>query len=186
MEIVRTVFQNAESRDGSGVGPKLVIVLDMGREMGMNTADIPGLVQKMEMALPGIFPDEDSPYLHTCGGLSTGVEVHSFRDEIKRGTDIPHLLEHVLLHLLSRRTNHCSAYCGQRATDLERGIATHYYLVVDCPSRIEGIVAADLAYNFVTSWIGNNEPIIDPAAYLDGIRATLEPMVGFIPNNAHT
>lgn len=155
----------------------MILVVDMERHIDMCTADISHLAEMMEYALPGIFPDEDSPVSHSCGGKGTDVEKHTFREEIERGTTIPHLLEHVVLHLLSRRTNHCSAYCGQRSTDFEQGIHTHYYLVMDYPSKVEAIVAADLGFQLVSSWIEGRAATIDPDVVMSGVCEMIRPMI---------
>ncbi len=143
----------------------------------VSTTDIPFLVEKMEAALPNIFPAEDSPFAHVCGGADTGISEHSFREEIERGTDIPHLLEHVLLHLLSRRMSACCAYCGQRGTDLESGVTSHFYLVLDCPSQLEAVVAVELGFDLVRSWLDGRTVTIDSASFVAGICGLLEPMV---------
>lgn len=178
MKIIRTIFQDAKyGNNSSKEAPKFIIVLDMEDQSMLSTADIPNLPDKMEAALPGIFPNENSKFIHSCGGYGTGIEAHSFREELERGTDIPHLLEHVLLHLLSRRLNSCSGYCGQRSADIERGISTHYYLVMDYPSKIEAIVAVDLGFQLINAWIEGRTITIDPASLISGIREIIEPMV---------
>jgi len=178
LKIIRTIFQDFPSRlDADDKSPKFILVLDMEDQLELSTKDIPNLAQKLEIALPGIFPDESSPLSHSCGGKGTDVEKHTFREEIENGINIPHLMEHVMLHLLSRRCNHCSAYCGQRSVDLDQGIETHYYLVMDYPSKLEAIVAADLAFQIVSAWIEDRTVTIDPAVVLDGIRQMIEPMV---------
>lgn len=175
LKIIRTVFQDPHPSDSSAA-PRFVLVVDMQDHAGVSTSDIPDLIDKMQQALPGIFPDDASPYVHSCGG-GAGSPEHPFRDEIERGTDIPHLLEHVLLHLLSRRHPACSAFCGQRSIDLEQGITTHHYLVMDYPSKLEAIVAADLGFELVRAWVEGRTVSIDSATVLDGIRALIEPMV---------
>lgn len=178
LRIIRTVFQDVEPRgDHEETKPKCILVLDMENEMELSTSEIPDLVRKMEFALPGIFPDDDSPLVHSCGGLGTDVEKHSFREEIERGTTIPHLLEHVIIYLLSRRSNYCSAYCGQRSVDLDQGITTHYYLVMDYTSKLEAVVAVDLGFQLISAWVEGRAVAIDPAEVLDGLRQIIEPMV---------
>ncbi|MBI2842307.1 MAG: hypothetical protein HYX78_02800 [Armatimonadetes bacterium] len=178
LKIIRTIFQDCESRhDPSVVQPKFVLVLDMEDKNHITSADIPNIREKMEMALPGIFPDEDSPLVHSCGGRGTDIEKHSFYEEIEQGTNIPHLLEHVIIHLMSRRSNQCSAYCGQRSVDLENGVSTHYYLVMDYPSKLEAVIAADLAFQLVSAWTEGRTVTIDPVTVLEGIRGIIEPMV---------
>lgn len=145
--------------------------------MSLSTSDIPDLAQKMEESLPGIFPHESSHLSHNCGGGHSGIEEHSFREEIEEGTNIPHLLEHILLHLLSRRSNYCAAFCGQRSVDIERGITTHYYLVVDCPSKIEAVVAAELGFYLLEAWIEGRTAVIDGPAVLMEIHNVIKPMV---------
>ena len=176
-KIIRTVFQDHDPAKPADGSHRLILVIDMEKRSHVSTSDIPCLTEKMEAALPGIFPAEDSPFAHVCGGADTAVSEHPFREEIARGTDIPHLLEHVLLHLLSRRMTACSAYCGQRSTDLERGITSHYYLVLDCPSKLEAVVAVDLGFKLVNSWLDGRTVTIDPASFVAAIRGLLEPMV---------
>jgi hypothetical protein len=149
----------------------------MEEQIEMSTSEIPTLPNMMEIALPGIFPDDDSPLLHSCGGEGTDVEKHTFREEIEQGTTIAHLMEHIVLYLLSRRTNHASAYCGQRSADLELGINTHYYLVMDYPSKVEAVVAADLAFQLVSSWVQGRAVTIDPDVVLEGVCQMIGPMV---------
>ena len=178
MRIIRTVFQDVESRfDETEHLPKMILVLDMEDQMDMCTSSVPKLALMMETALPDIFPDDDSPLAHSCGGEGTDVEKHTFREEIEQGTSIPHLLEHVILYLLSRRTNHCTAYCGQRAIDLEQGINTHYYLVIDYPSKVEAVVAADLGFQLVSSWVEGRAAEIDPDVVLEGVSNMISQMV---------
>ncbi|MEN6520410.1 MAG: hypothetical protein ABFD46_04565 [Armatimonadota bacterium] len=178
LKIIRIVFQDIQPRfDPTGQPPKCVLVLDMEDQKGLCTNDVPCIAEKLEKALPGIFPDENSPVDHSCGGRGSDVEKHSFREEIERGTNIPHLLEHVLIYLLSRRSNHCAAYCGQRSVDLEQGIDTHYYLVMECPSELEAVVAIDLGFQIVSALINGSTMVIDPVKVLDGIQRALEPMV---------
>lgn len=169
MKIIRTVLQ------GEG---KFTLVIDMQGKAALSTADMPGLASKMAAALPGIFPDTASPIVHTCGGGPAGGSEHPFREELERGMSIPHLLEHVLLHLLSRRTLCCSAFCGQRSADIERGITTHYYLVLDCPSELEAVVAVEIAFGLVSAWIEGRTVTVDSHAVLDRLRQTIAPMVG--------
>lgn len=176
MKILRTVFQDVKPGNSSArEAPKFILVLDMEDQVGLSTADILDLPKKMELALPGVFPDEDSRFIHSCGGCESDVEEHPLREEIERGTNIPHLLEHVLLHLLSRRLNPCSGYCGQRSADIERGICSHFYLVMDYPSKLEAIVAADLGFRLVSAWIEGKT--IDPASVLTGIHEAIEQMI---------
>lgn len=178
LKIIRTVFQDFDPEDRFGQsGRKFILVIDMETQAELSTTDIPNLPAKMETALPGVFPGSDSPLAHTCGGRGTEVEEHAFREEIARGTSIPHLLEHVLLHLLSRRSNSCAAYCGQRSIDLQRGITTQYYIVLDYPSKVEAVIAADLAFNLISAWVEGRTVTIDPAAILEGVQDILRPMV---------
>lgn len=176
LKIIRTVFQDSESASKPGQ-LQFILIIDMENEIDLSTKDIEGLAVKMETALPGIFPDESSPFAHNCGGGKSGIDEHSFREEIDNGTSIAHLLEHVLLHLLSRRSYSCSAFCGQRSIDIERGINTHYYLVLDCPSKIEAIVAAELGLNLVLSWIKGESAMIDAVAVFAGIQDMIGPMI---------
>lgn len=175
LKIIRTIFQDEHSQDESS--PKFVLVLDMQDEARLTTSHIQDLPAKMERALPGIFPDASSPYVHSCGGGTTGVPEHSFREEVERGTDLPHLMEHVLLHLLSRRMPACSAFCGQRSIDLENGITTHYYIVMDYPSKLGAVVAAELALELVSAWVEGRTVNIDATAVLTKVRGLLEPML---------
>lgn len=178
LKVIRTLFQDFQSRlDSTEHSPKLILVLDMEGQIDLSTNDIPDLASKLELALPGIFPDDSSPVAHSCGGNGSGIEKHTFREEIEAGTNIPHLLEHVVMHLMSRRCNHGTAYCGQRSIDLEKGILTHYYIVLDYPSKLEAIVAADLGFQLVSSWLHGRTVQIDPGVVLDGIRAIIEPMI---------
>lgn len=178
LKIIRTVFQDTESRlDPKERSPKCILVLDMEDHYELSTKDIPSLSDMLEQALPGIFPSEDSPIDHSCGGLGSGVEKHSFKEEIENGTNIPHLLEHVLIYLLSRRLRHCAAYCGQRSVDIEQGINTHYYLVMDYPSRLEAIIAIDLGFQLISSWVDGKTVTIDQTTVLEGIRQMIEPML---------
>lgn len=177
MKIVRTVFQDIESlANPEDKSQRLILVIDMEDQYNVSTGQIPGLVQKISSAIPGIFPEDGSEIVHTCGGHGTGIEEHSFREEIERGTDIPHLLEHVIMYLLSKRTKHCSAYCGQRSSDIERGITTQYYLVVDCPTKLEALIAADAGFRMVSSWLNGNNVTIDPRLILENMRKVIEPM----------
>lgn len=175
LKIIRIVFQDIQPKfDPTGQSPKCVLVLDMEDQLELSTNDVPCIAEKLEKALPGIFPNDDSPVDHSCGA---DAEKHTFREEMEHGTNIPHLLEHVLMYLLSRRSNHCAAYCGQRSVDLEQGIDTHYYLVMDCPSELEAVVAIDLGFQLVSALITGSEMTIDSVTVLDGIRRTIAPMV---------
>lgn len=177
LKITRTIFQDSEpGYESVERMPKFILILDMEEQAELSTADISDLPVKMEMALPGIFPNENSQFVHSCGGCGCDEE-HPLREEIERGTNIPHLFEHVLLHLLSRRQFPCSAYCGQRSVDIERGISTIYYLVMDYPSKLEAIVAADLGFKLISAWIEGNEFTLDPAVVLADINDTIEPMI---------
>jgi hypothetical protein len=178
LKIIRTIFQDCESRHNADESkPKFIIVLDMEDKMELSTSDIENLTDKLNTALPGIFPNETDPLVHSCGGPGTDVEKHTFHEEMERGTNIPHLLEHVLLYLLSRRSNYCSAYCGQRSVDIENGITTHYYLILEYPSKLEAVVATDLAFQMVSAWVEGKTVTIDPKLLLEGILQTIEPMV---------
>jgi len=180
LKIIRTVFQDTESRLNPGeYSPKCILVLDMEGHYEHSTKDIPGLSNMLEQALPGIFPSADSPIDHSCGGLDSGIEKHSFKEEIENGTNIPHLLEHVLIYLLGRRMNQCAAYCGQRSIDIEQGINTHYYLVMDYPSKLEAIIAIDLAFQLISSWIDGKAVTIDQTAVFENILQMIEPMLKY-------
>lgn len=174
LKIIRTIFQEPES---TANGLQFILVLDMEEAAELSTRDIPNLIHKMETALPGIFPDENSKFVHNCGGHRSADDEHSFRDELEKGTSIPHLYEHILLHLLSRRSCACSAFCGQRSIDVERGIKTHYYLVLDCPSKVEAIVASELGFHLIQSWVEGSPAMIDPEAVFAGINEMLGPML---------
>lgn len=176
MKIIRTIFQNPDS-DSDQQPQQFILVVDMESEINLTTHDIPNIIGKMEKALPGIFPDDSSPLAHNCGGGKFGVDEHTFKEEIENGTSIPHLLEHVLLHLLSRRSYSCSAFCGQRSVDIERGIDTHYYLVIDCPSKIEAVVASEIGFYLIQSWIKGETAVIDPTAIFAGIHSMIDPML---------
>lgn len=178
LRLIRTVFQDPMTDEKTSIDiERFTVVIDMADHMLLSTADISDLAQKMDLALPGIFPTDCSPLSHNCGGGNSGIEEHTFREEIDIGTNIPHLLEHVLLHLLSRRSHQCSAYCGQRSIDIERGITTHYYLVLDCPSKIEAVVAVDIGFGLVNAWINGHQPTIDAGAVLSHINDIIKPMV---------
>ncbi len=82
-----------------------------------------------------------------------------------------------MLYLLSRRTNHCSAYCGQRSIDLESEIDTHHYIVMDYPSKLEAILAADSGFQLVMAWMEDRLVKIELIEVLDGIRQMMEPMI---------
>lgn len=178
LKLLRMTFQEGADPDTPGESSsKLVLVVDMEDENHFSTKDIPGLARKMEIAIPGIFPDDDGPLSHNCGGGKSGVTLHSFREEVEHGTHIPHLLEHVIMYLMSKRTSKCSAYCGQRSVDLDQGICTHYYMVFDYPSKVEAVVAVDLAMQVVTAWMQGKTVVIDPNDVIAGVKALLEPMV---------
>lgn len=145
--------------------------------MGLSTSDLPGLSERIELALPGIFPTDGCEFDHSCGGSESHIEKHPFREEVEQGTNIPHLLEHILLHLLSRRSCRCAGYCGQRSIDIEEGITTHYYIVLDCPSKLEAILATDLGFQLVSAWVEGRTVTIDPAVVMDGVHQLLEPML---------
>lgn len=176
MKIIRTVFQDSEVKDRPR---QFILVLDMEDSANFSTASIPDLISKMETALPGIFPSEGSRLAHECGGIRSGKPIHPFRDEVKQGTDIPHLLEHIILYLLSRRTKSCSAFCGQRSIDISQGITTHYYLVLECPSKIEAIIASDIGFQLVKAWIEGRTVTIDPLTILQSISVRIKPMLGY-------
>ena len=176
MKVVRTIFQDIESIGSRDKSQKIVLVIDMEEQFGLSTQSIPGIALKMRQAIPGIFPEDGSEVVHSCGGQGTGINEHSFQEEIETGTDIPHLLEHVIMYLLSKRSNQCSAYCGQRASDIERGISTHYYIVVDCQSKLEAMVAADIGYKLVSSWLSGTTVTLDPQLMLEDMRRVIEPM----------
>lgn len=178
MKILRTVFQDSEVRGKTGhTAPRLILVLDMEDQINISTRNIPNITHKIEYALPGIFPTADSRLMHSCGGEGTDTAEHSFREEINNGTDIPHLLEHVIMFLLSRRTYSSSAYCGQRSIDIEHGITSHYYLVFEYSSRFEAIIAVDIGYQLVTSWIEGRTVKIDPDTVIGELCKLIEPMV---------
>lgn len=182
LKILRTTFQDMPSRDNRNeIRPKLMLVLDMEEQAELTSTDIPDLANKMEHALPGIFPDPNSRLVHACGGRGTEFEEHPFRDEVEAGTNIPHLYEHVLLHLLSRRSYACSAYCGQRSADINNGITSHYYLVLDYPSKLEAIVAVDIGFQLVSAWIEGRVVRLSSDQVLSGIRNKIEPMVCPVP-----
>lgn len=141
-----------------------------------STSDIPNMIDKINTALPGLFPHDDSPLSHSCGGVGSGIELHTFLEEMQEGTSIPHLLEHVVMYLLSRSSDHCSAYCGQRSEDIEHGLTSHYYLVFDCVSHIEGIIAADLGFQLVSAWVDNRKVAINPEVVIEGICDRIRPM----------
>ena len=177
MKVIRTIFQDIESISAPTYkSQKLVLVVDMEEHFGLSTKSIAGLEKKMRLSLPGIFPMDGSDVVHSCGGQGTDAEEHSFYEEIESGTDIPHLLEHVIMYLLSRRTNHCSAYCGQRSSDIARGISTHYYIVVDCHSKLEAMIAADVGFRLISSWLTGDAVTIDPHLMLEDMRKVIEPM----------
>jgi hypothetical protein len=177
LKLVRTVFQDHDEHDSTGECiPKLVLLIDMEDHLEFSTVQMPNLAEKMNAALPGIFPDEDSPLAHNCGGKESGIAIHPFRDEVEKGTNIPHLLEHILLFLLSKRSKHCAGYCGQRSIDIEQGILTHYYIVMDYPSKVEAVVAVDLAMQLVTSWIEGKTVVVDRDVLITGLQDRLDPM----------
>jgi len=178
VRIISMAFQDFQAQPKAAKKtPKFILVVDMEGQANLSTRDIPDIAEKIETALPDIFPKAGSAVDHSCGGNGTEIEQHSFREEVDRGMSIPHLLEHVLLHLLSRRSNRCTAYCGQRSADLERGITTHYWLVLDYPTKLEAIIAADLGFQLVSAWVEGRTVRIDPAVVLDGLRELIEPMV---------
>lgn len=171
MEIIRVTFQK---KDGQG---RMALVLDLEEEAGLTTADIPHLADKMQIALPGIFPDESSQTIHSCGGGLTGIPKHSLREEIAGQTSIPHLLEHILLHLLSRGSCSCGGLCGQRSVDIEQGIATRWHIIVDCPSELEGVIAVGIGFELIYAWLQGKTVIHDPAAIFANIQDRIEQML---------
>jgi hypothetical protein len=48
---------------------------------------------------------------------------------------------------------------------------------MDCPSKIEAIVAIDLGFQVVSALINGDTVTIDPVMVLDSIRQMIEPMV---------
>lgn len=156
MKIARTVFQENPDLEGTHHfrpnSKKVIVLLDLEDQAQITTDRIPNLPSLINQALPGIFPDPDDPLAHLCGGEDTSKEIHSFREEVVQGTTLAHLMEHILLFLLSKRTFHCAGYTGRRSMDIERGIRTHYYIVVEYPSRLEAIIAIDVAFDLIKAW----------------------------------
>jgi len=175
LRIIRTILE--DNLSGAECAPvKMILVLDMEAEMGRRTGSIRDLAAKLEAAFPGLLAAPTSDYVHLCGDGITKEE-HPFREEIKQGTSIPHLLEHIIIHLLGRANGACTGYSGQRSSDIEQGLTSRYYIVVDCADKLEALVAADLAIQLVYAWLDGRTVRIDPDRMLAGISERLEAMV---------
>lgn len=181
LKVVRTVFQENPDLEGTHHfrenSHKVIIVLDLENQDRITTDQIPSLAEKMERALPGIFPDESDAMTHLCGGKDSEHEIHSFREEIQTGTTLAHLMEHMLLFLLSKRSLHCAGYTGRRSIDIEQGIHTHYYMVVEYPSKLEAVIAIDLAFDLIQAWVEDRPANINPDHLIGMIQSHLQAML---------
>lgn len=174
MKVLRTIFEHIPNPDAETTGGRMIIALDIPDESDLLTNGIPDLVEKLESALPGIFPEEDDVYAHRCG---SGEDQHDFREEIEKGTNMPHLLEHMILHLLGRSSGRCAGFSGQRSADIERGITSHYYVVVDYGDKVQAVVAADLALQLLCAWRDGRTVRLDPDRVLESIHGRLSDML---------
>lgn len=181
MKIIRTLFQDNPELEGTHHfrpnSHKVIVVLDLEHQDEVYTNQIPDLASKMERALPGIFPREGDLMTHLCGGQDTEHEIHSFRDEVEQGTTLAHLMEHILLFMLSKRSLHCAGYTGRRSIDIERGIHTHYYMVVEYPTKLEAIVAIELAFELIKSWVDGKSVQMNPQHLISSIQDQIEVML---------
>lgn len=181
MKIKSIIFQ--ENPDLAGThyfkddSKQVIVVLDMEEQSVINTNQIDHLAAKIESVLPGIFIENPGDGEHLCGGRDTDRELHTFRQEIETGTNLAHLMEHLLLFLLSKRTLHCAGYSGRKSDDLQRGQNSLYYIVVEYPSKLEALVAIDYVFNLVKSWVFNQPLAITPDLYMETLQNRLHTML---------
>ncbi|HUV05319.1 MAG TPA: hypothetical protein VMX94_09455 [Armatimonadota bacterium] len=175
LKVLRTIFEegSTQTRDGetNRRRGRMILVLKIENESELHTTGICRLAKKMEAALPGILPQTDDAYAHVCGAGSTR---HGFREEIEKGTTVPHLIEHLILHMLGRSNSGCSGFSGQRSIDLARGIGDHYYVVTDYADKLQALVVADLAIQLVSAWMAGRTVKLEAGALLDAIEGRLK------------
>jgi hypothetical protein len=172
---LKTVFQASPEKDDSGVlCERVVLVLQIEDAAELHTAAICDLQDKMETAFPGIFTSDSDAFAHMCG---IGEGQHDFRAEIEEGTTVPHLLEHVILHIIGRSSGKCSGFTGQRSSDIERGITDLHYIVTDCPDRLQAVVATDLALHVVQAWLAGRTVRLDRRNMVDSLHDRLQNML---------
>jgi len=178
LRIVRTIFEeNTESEQGANSfkhNGRMILVLGFEDGESLQASRISNLAAKLETALPGIFPQPDNGFAHMCG---TGKSRHTFRQEIERGTTVVHLLEHVILHLLSRSDGRCRGFSGQRSGDLERGITNCHYVVTHYTDKIQALVAADLAFQMVAAWVAGRTVRLDADIIVKAVNDRLGAML---------
>ncbi len=179
MHIINIIFQDApqsESIRNLRQGSKRAIVhLDMENDADISTSAIPGLAKKMEIALPGILEAPAEELQHICGLADT--DAHDFKEEITEGTSLCHLLEHIIIYMLGRRMGRCAGFSGQRSQDIEAGLKTHHYLVVEYANKLEAIVAIDLAFQMVNAWLHDKTVSLDRDTLITGVQKRLALML---------
>jgi hypothetical protein len=179
LHIINIVFQDtpqSESIRNLQQGSKRAIIhLDMGNDANISTSAIPSLVKKMETALPGILEAPAEELQHICGLAAT--DAHDFKEEIIEGTGLCHLLEHLIIYMLGRRMGRCAGFSGQRSQDIETGLKTHHYLVVEYANKLEAVVAIDLAFQMVNAWLHNKTIRLNRDTLITGVQKRLALML---------
>jgi len=179
LHILSIVFQDdpqSESLRNLQRGSKRAIVhLDMEGDAGRSTSTISGLTQKMETALPGILEAPDGELQHLCGLAET--DAHDFKEELFEGTNLCHLLEHIIIYMLGRRMGRCAGFSGQRSQDIEAGLKTHHYLVVEYANKLEAVVAIDLAFQLVNAWLQDKTVNLNRELLISSVQRRLMSML---------
>jgi hypothetical protein len=178
LKILRTIFEDSglQIRNiyHSLAGQRMILLLDMEGSSSLRTGDIPDIIAKLETAFPGIFEETSKGYYHSCG---QDEHCHAFREEVERGTSIPHLLEHVILYLLGGWNGRCSGLSGQRSVDLEKGLTDHYYVVTEYNDKIEAVAASELAFCLVSAWMDGRMLRLEANGLADSVHKRLAGML---------
>src|ERR687896_2165283 len=136
-EIRITAFHSLRGANYWSQRPVTRMDLVVGQYENISSADIPGLAEALERAMPGIVE-------HRCSIGERG----GFRQRLRRGTYAPHIIEHVALELQAMAGcdvgygktrggdapgeytlvfEHCHSNAGLRAAALALGVVQHTF-----------------------------------------------------------
>lgn len=133
------------------------VVLDLKQWEGLQTSQVPGFADALVALMP-------STARHKC----MSGQVGGFHEELARGTNFGHVVEHVLLELIRLANPDQAAYSGWTKELGEGRYVIHY----GAPGFLAGRLAAILAVEIVSRLLQRETP--DLSWYVDQMRRPVE------------
>ncbi|HET8770394.1 MAG TPA: cyanophycin synthetase, partial [Gemmatimonadaceae bacterium] len=142
------------------LAPVIACDLRLGRLESTGTADLPEFAERLERSLPGIVA-------HPCHRRRTG----GFGRDLRAGTSLPHVLEHVALEL--QVLAGCNVSFGRVARSGEPGV---WWVIVAYDEEQVGTAAMQAAARILRACISGDDDLaaVDVPAVVEALRGLLD------------